>query len=109
MLKKTIERIRSTICLKEFVVNHVLTKNVTVPSPQILNEHFYTLEELTVIFNINRKNEELFKSIILEEVFKENIHSDSEYSYYSLFAIINCDELLHKISPLTNFVETIKI
>jgi hypothetical protein len=42
----------------------VLTKNVTVPSPAILKEHLYTLEELLAALNINCKYEELFKSII---------------------------------------------
>jgi hypothetical protein len=105
MLKETIEKVKATICLKDFVVKHVLEKNVTVHSPEILKEHLYTPEELLVVFNINCKYKEDFLYAI-ENIYPIKINNRI---YCSLFVLLNNDELLHKISPLSNFVKTIKI
>ena len=94
------QRLKLVSCLKEFVGNHVLTKNVVLKSPTILKEHLYTLEELVIVLNINNKYFEQFQCYL--GLYKD-IEKMKTNEYFSLLKIIECDELINEIAPLTNF------
>ncbi len=96
-----IKKFRDQANLRDFVFHYVLKKNDILGTRMVINdEHIYTFDELLSVLNIDEKYKVEFKNFTELHDAKIEIH---QHVYYSLPKLLQRDEFIENIAPLTRF------